>query len=178
MAACPNAPRSARLAGFSKVAKVTRQPGPGSRNLRAAIAGLDGAQARVGWFESSKYESGVPVALVAVVQENGSATKGIPPRPFMRPTAIEQAGPWREASKAMSQAVIHGQMKPEGVLEGLAQKAEGDIRRTISKVLSPPLKPATIAARARRHSKGKASSKPLVDSGILLNTLTSQVSKK
>ena len=69
--------------------------------------------------------------------------------------------------------------------------AEGHVRETISKVTSPALKQATIDARKRRLAdKGKSVTgkkggagiagiaKPLVDTGILLNTLTSETEKK
>lgn len=160
------------------MAKMHHTPGPAVKALQAAIKGLGGAQARVGWFPSAKYENGTPVALVAVVQEFGSPKKGIPPRPFMRTTAEAKRAEWQKDSHVLAKAVVNGQMPPEAVMQGLAQKAEGDVRRTISKVSTPPLSERTIEARARRHSKGKASTKPLVGQGILLNTLTSQVGKK
>jgi hypothetical protein len=160
------------------MAKVRHTPGPGAKALAVAVKGLNGAQAKVGWFPSAKYEDGTPVALVAVVQEFGSPTKGIPPRPFMRTTAAEKKAEWSRDAHVLSKADVNGQLQPGAVLDGLAQKAEGDVRQTISKVLSPPLSERTIQARKRRHSKGKASSKPLVDTGIMLNTLTSQVGKK
>jgi hypothetical protein len=146
--------------------------------LRKAVSALNDATGRVGWFESARYEDGTSVALVAVVQEYGSTKRKIPPRPFMRTTQQENAQQWKEDARQLASAVAAGHMPPDALMEGLTQKAEGAIRQTISKVLSPPLSERTIAARARRHSKGKASAKPLVDTGYLLNTLTSQVKKK
>jgi hypothetical protein len=90
----------------------------------------------------------------------------------------EKTAEWQRDSHVLAKAVVNGNMAPDAVMQGLAQKAEGDIRRTITKVSTPPLSERTIKARASRHSKGKASTKPLVDTGILLNTLTSQVGKK
>lgn len=146
--------------------------------LRKAIGALNDATGRVGWFESAKYENGTSVATVAAVQEYGSTKRKIPPRPFMRTTQQEKAGEWKDTARQLASAVAAGHMPPDALMEGLTQAAEGAIRQTISKVLSPPLSERTIAARARRHSKGKASTKPLVDTGYLLNTLTSQVKKK
>ncbi|WYK44555.1 hypothetical protein WKR00_15190 [Morganella morganii] len=48
----------------------------------------------------------------------------------------------------------------------------------IKSVTTPPLKDTTVAARARRHSKGKATSKPLVDSGLMLQSVTFAVEDK
>lgn len=165
------------------MARVTRTPGPGAKALEAAVRGLKGATAKVGWFESAKYENGTPVALVAVVQEYGSVEygsveKGIPPRLGMRGLQQEKKAEWARDVHVLAKAVVNGKLAPGAVMQGVAMKAEGDMRKHISEVLSPQLKPATIKARARRHSKGKASTKPLVDTGYMLNTLTSQVGKK
>lgn len=173
-----NAERSASLTACSDVAQIRRQPGGAGQALRKAIGALNDAQGKVGWFENARYEDGTPVALVAVVQEHGSTKRGIPARPFMRTTQQEKAQVWKEDARRLAAAVAAGQMPPDALMEGLTQKAEGDVRQSISRVLSPPLSERTIAARARRHSKGKASSKPLVDTGYMLNTLTSQVKKK
>lgn len=160
------------------MAKLRHTPGPAAKALAATIKRMGGQQAKVGWFPSAKYEDGTPVALVAVVHEYGSAKKGIPPRPFMRTTQAEKKAEWQRDSHVLAKAVIDGHMQPEGMMQAVGQKAEGDIRKTISKVSTPPLKEQTIEARARRHSKGLSSNKPLVDTGYMLNTLTSQVSKK
>jgi hypothetical protein len=159
------------------VVKVTRKPGPGAQALGDAVKGLKGAQAKVGWFPSAKYEDGTPVALVAVVHEYGSPAKGIPPRLGMRQLQEEKKAEWSKDSHVLAKAVVNGKMAPDAVMQGLAQKAEGDMRQHISQVWTPKLKPATIKARGRRHSKGYVSEKPLVDTGYLLNTLTSQVKK-
>lgn len=160
------------------MAQIRRQPGGAGQALRKAVGALNDTVGRVGWFESAKYEDGTPVALVAIVQEYGSTKRGIPPRPFMRPAQEIGAPQWKQDARRLAAAVAAGQAPPEAVMEGLTMKAEGLIRRNIASVSTPPLSERTIAARARRHSKGKASSKPLVDTGYLLNTLTSQVGKK
>ncbi len=67
------------------------------------------------------------------------------------------------------------------ITDGLTQvgaKAAGDVKMVIKSVTTPPLKDTTVAARARRHSKGKATSKPLVDSGLMLQSVTFAVEDK
>jgi hypothetical protein len=67
------------------------------------------------------------------------------------------------------------------VLDVLGQQAAGDIRKSISRIASPPLKQATIDARLRKRADkttlGKLD-KPLVDTGTLLNAVTSEVGDK
>lgn len=162
--------------------RVTRKAGK-IEALRQAVEGLDGAQGRVGWFESAKYEGGQPVAGVAYVQEFGSPARGIPPRLGMRSTATERREEWKGVVEKISRAAAQGRVAPGQVMEALTMAAEGHMREAITKVTSPPLKQATIDARKRRLANGGAGAqasieKPLVDSGILLNTLTSEVEKK
>lgn len=160
--------------------KITRKAGKIDA-LRQTAAKLDDAQARVGWFPSARYEGGQPVAGVAMVQEFGSVKRGIPPRPTMRPTVDDKRADWIKTTAQLTRAAAQGKIAPADVLNGLAQAAEGHVRATITKIMDPPLSPATVAARKRRLASGgkranpKTIAKPLVDTGILLNTLTSEV---
>jgi hypothetical protein len=158
--------------------KVTRKPGAAGTALRAAVKTLDGVQGRVGWFPSAKYEDGTPVALAALVNEYGSAKRKIPPRSFMRSTQAEKKAEWKEITHRLSAAVFQGKLKAGALMEGLTQAAEGAIRQTISKITQPALAARTIAARRSRNAKGNASDKPLVDTGLMIASLTSQVTKK
>lgn len=160
--------------------KVTRKQGK-IEDLRIAIAEIDGAQSRVGWFPGAVYEGGQPVAGIAAVQEFGNAI--IPPRPFFRTTVIAKSDEWRNTVKQLAAAAMRGNIQPDHVMDALALAAEGHVRQAIIDVQSPPLKPGTIYARKRRLAdggKGASASigKPLVDTGIMLATLTSEVTKK
>lgn len=162
--------------------KVTRKAGK-IEALRQTVKGLGGAEGKVGWFESAKYEGGQPVAGVAMVQEFGSPKMGVPSRSFFRSTASEKRNEWAKTTEQLSRAAAQGKIAPGDVMEALALAAAGHVRETITKITAPELKQSTIDARKRRLANGgagaKASiSKPLMDRGILLNTLTSQVSKK
>lgn len=162
--------------------QITRKAGKIDA-LRQTVKCVDGAQSRVGWFASAKYEGGQPVAGVAAVQEFGSPARGIPPRSFFRTTATEKRQEWAATVEQVSRAAAQGKIEPGRVIEAVALAAEGHVRETITKIQSPPLKQATIDARKRRLANGGAGAqstiaKPLVDTGILLNTLTSETGKK
>lgn len=161
--------------------KVTRKAGKVSA-LRETIKALDGTQGRVGWFPSAKYEGGQPVAGIAYVQEFGSPSRGIPPRSFMRSTATERRGDWAKTAEQISRAAAQGKIAPNNVVPAVCMAAEGHVRETITKLTSPPLKQATIDARKRRLANGGKGAqstigKPLVDTGVMLNTLTSETDK-
>lgn len=161
------------------VATVRRVPGEAAATLSIAIAGLDGKVGRVGWFKTAVYPSGVPVALIAAINEYGWPEHNIPPRLGMRATAERMQGAWAQVAQAASRRVLRGELTPEQALDLIGQKAAGDIRKNISQVSSPPLKTATVEARLRGKKQGKVVSlsiaKPLVHTKHLLNTLTNTV---
>lgn len=133
---------------------------------------------KVGWVEGSKYPNGTSVASVARTQEYGDPSKRIPPRPMLQPTAEKNQNAWSNLVKNLTNEVVKNNGDFENVLEGLVQRAAGDVRKTISKLTEPPLRPSTIAARLKKRKnktlRGKLD-KPLVDTGVLLNTVTGVV---
>lgn len=158
---------------------------------------LEEYSAQAGWFESARYDDGVPVAQVAIYNEYG--TSRIPPRPFMRPTVESQKGEWaRTTGKVVSQ-VLRGKMSAEQGMTLVAQKAAGDIRQTITQVFEPELSPVTVLLRqwrkegkditgktvgdaARAVAEGQrgegVTTKPLIDTGHMLATCTGIAVKK
>jgi hypothetical protein len=171
------------------MAKVKRVLGPAYGPLQTAIKTLNEVQGKVGWFESAHYPSGVPVALVAAVNEYGWPEHNIPPRLGMRATADAMRQKWTEIAASASKRVLAGTMTAWQAMELIGLTAAGDIRKHITQVVSPPLKPATVAARiaaAKAAGNGRglnrvipiSISKPLVASSELLGSLTSVVESK
>lgn len=146
----------------------------GSEALRKALADIASKQARAGFFEHSKYADGTPVAYVAAIQEFHAQHA----RPFMRPTIEEQRGAWRASLKQGMQAVVGGRLDATAVFEQIGMLAAGDVRLTISRIISPPLADATIAARQRRRRTPGVSTKPLVDTGLMIQSVTSEVTDR
>ena len=149
----------------------------GSKNIGGALAkirdrtrGFDKLEVRIGVQEGQQYEDGTPVAYVAAIHEYGAPEVGIPPRPFLRTTVAEKRKEWTGQMRDGVAAVMHGAASVEQSLEMIGMGAAGDVKKTISTVSSPPLKQATIAR------KGHA--KPLVETGLLLQSITSKVANK
>tara|TARA_R110000851_G_C13077978_1_gene565526 strand:+ start:746 stop:1234 length:489 start_codon:yes stop_codon:yes gene_type:complete len=133
---------------------------------------------KVGWFESAKYPDGTPVAYVAAIQELGSTKNNIPPRSFMRTTISSKSGDWKKLAESGARAVLAGNASPADVIMGLGLAAEGDIRKTIAEMSAPALKESTIKNRLRKMANGKKVgnlNKPLVETGLMIATLTSVV---
>lgn len=148
-----------------------------SAQVLAALKEIASVEVRIGFFEHSKYPDGTPVAYVAAIQELGYGP--IPPRPFMRPAESGNKAKWQQNFASLMRAVINGQMSAISAMEQLGMVAAGDVRKAIRAVTAPPLKASTIAARQRRK-KGKksVSTKPLVDTGLMLQSVTSVVVEK
>lgn len=153
------------------------------QTVKLAIAKIDGQQGRVGWFDSSKYDNGQPIAGIAAVQEFGSEKNKIPPRLGMRETFDIKKSDFANTAKTISTMVMRGQMQPDNVMEAVTQAAAGAMRERISKISTPALSEKTVAARKRRLANGGKTAtsgitKPLVDTGLLLGTLNSEVISK
>jgi hypothetical protein len=146
---------------------VVKRTGPGIKSIGVNMRELDGVQARTGWFETARYPNGMSVATVAIVQEHGSAANGIPPRPFFRPTIVAESNKWFRQIGDGAKAVFEGRRTALQVLETVALGAAGDVAKSIERVKSPPLKPATI-----KNKVTPGNTKPLVDSGQMIQSVT------
>lgn len=154
--------------------KITRTAGV-SDKLRVAAQELGNKRLRVGWFDTSKYEDGTPVAYVATIQEFGYPQGGIPSRPFMRPTVAEKTNEWKSTLAAGSRQIMAGKLTVEQMLGQVGMLAAGNIAQTISKIYTPPLAPTTIAARASKRKSPGVSTKPLVDTGLMIQSVSHKV---
>lgn len=128
---------------------------------------LQGKETQVGWFSSAQYEDGTPVAYVATIHEFGAPARNIPRRPFIFPTIQKRKMEWAEIMKDGVKAVLDGRVTGDTLLNGLGVQASGDIKQTISEVNSPALKQQTIDR--------KGSSKPLVETALMMNSVTYKV---
>lgn len=149
--------------------------------LKVALNELDGLELKTGFFETAKYEDGTPVAYVAAIHEFGSSVRGIPARPFFRPTIVTKKEKWAQLAKSGSRAILAGNEDGFTFLEKLGLQTSGDIAKTISQVTTPPLKESTIKAKQAKMVDGSVRgnlSKPLIETGIMINSLTYGVSKK
>ncbi|MBP3933132.1 MAG: hypothetical protein J6D44_04585 [Pseudomonas sp.] len=145
--------------------------------IKKVLEELGRKEIKVGFFESAKYPDGTPIAYVAAIQEFGHGP--IPPRPFMRPAEQQNAAKWQKGIAAGVKSALNGSITIEHALEQVGMVAAGDVRKAIKAVTAPPLADSTISARQRRLKGKKAASiKPLVDSGQMIQAVTSAVVDK
>jgi hypothetical protein len=144
-------------------------------------------------------------ALLGYVHEFGSPAQNIPARPFLIPGVKNSRSKWERYLRQAATAALEGN---DGVMDR-ALNAAGQIARdavaaTITAGIPPPIKPATMAARARHRGGGadRAEARsayrgfheryeagietevtgggvtPLIDTSQLINSITFVVRKK
>lgn len=158
------------------MAKVTRKGG-GLDRLAQSVRDLERKRAQVGFFDTAHYPDGTPVAYVAAIQEFGHGP--IPPRSFMRSTMAEQRDAWRKTLAQGAKQVLADRLTTMQMLEAFGMAAAGDVKEKIISIMSPALADSTIYARLHRTNKPRnTSTKPLVDTGVLLSSVESKVTDK
>lgn len=91
----------------------------------------------------------------------------IPERPFMRNAMRDNKAAYVSALKMMARQIVEGSLSMFAAMSRLGLKAQGDIQKEISSLMSPPNSPVTIAL--------KGSSKPLIDTGEMRQSVTYKV---
>jgi hypothetical protein len=173
----------------------------GGDKLKAALGDIaknlsNGAKLSVGFLADATYPDGTSVAMVAAIQEFGSKT--IPPRPFFRNMIAEKSPEWPHA---VGDLLKDNDFNAKVALEQTGAGIKGQLQQSIVDTMDPPLSPVTLMLRkmkaenpdlvvsgatvgeaARRvaagESYGGASTKPLVESGHLLQSVDYTVETK
>lgn len=160
---------------------------------------------RVGFLEGATYPDGTPVPMVAAVQEFGGSmnipertqdlhfkmgksgqvgnrfvkankagfaqtvtipahTVTVPARPFFRTMLDQKAGAWgTQVGKALKAADYDAGK----TLGRMGELIKGELQGSIRDLTSPPLAPSTV--------RKKGFPKPLIDSGVMLNSVDYEV---
>lgn len=125
----------------------------------------------VGFLRSSGvYEnSNVTVTQVAAVHEFGSSDGRIPERSFMRSSIDANKGKLEKVISKLAGQVSDGVMPQKKALGIIGQMVQDLMKGKILAGLSPPLAPSTVAR--------KGSSKPLIDTGQLINSIDWEITE-
>lgn len=138
-----------------------------SDRVRRAKAG-SGYKVKVGLPKGTgSYPDGTPVILVGIVHEFGTADGTIPERSFLRSAMTKHIREHRKLGRDLARTVTLGTRKPEIALGLLGARAAANVKQMIVILSQPPNTAATIAR--------KGSSNPLVDTGLLGQSITWEV---
>lgn len=141
----------------------------GGDKLAAELAKLasqvsKAATVRVGFLENATYPGGKSVAMIAAIQEFGSPSRGIPPRPFFRSMVAAKSAQWPAAIGALLVANGYDASK---ALKLTGEAIKGQLAQSIRDTNAPPLAASTI--------KRKGHSKPLIDTGVMFQSIDYEV---
>lgn len=154
-----------------------------------------GQTVEVGFLENATYPDGTLVAMVAAIQEYGAPKVGIPPRPFFRNMIAGESPHW-----AGDMAVVLKSRNFDGAaaLADMGLEIKAELQESIVETFEPALSPVTLMLRwmkaqdpdlkitrstvveargrlAAGEKPGTVSTKPLVDTGHLLNSIDFRV---
>lgn len=129
------------------------------RDIKAA-----GRHVNVGYPAGKEEADGTPVALIAAAHNFGVPDKGLPERPFMTQAVMGAQQKIVTLNRDNLLKVLHGDMTTDAALGQLGAFVVGAIQREIKGGNFVALKDETIE---RKHS-----SKPLIDTGQMLQSTT------
>lgn len=149
---------------------------------------------QTGFFPGATYPDGTSVAMVAAIQNYGAPRAGIPPRPFFRDMIKKGQADWPRQLAGILKAA---DFDAETSLRRMGALLEGQLRQSIIETNAPPLSPVTLMLRQMVGPNGRVTSykqvteararvaagqratgvseKPLVWTGQLLGSITSEV---
>ena len=149
----------------------------GKAKIKKDLSGLNSYAALVGIpstaprpvDKKTKKPLSINMASLALIHERGSAANKIPARPFMKQTRQRAEGHFARLLRRLYKQVVNGKISPFDGLAKLGTAYEGEMKNTFTTGSFTPNKPATI--------KRKGSSRPLIDTGHLRQSITSKVVK-
>lgn len=136
----------------------------------AEIEKLIKLQARVGYQRGKNTESETGADLVDVAAWNELGTKHIPARPFMRRSVDDNKNAITQMCKTQLSRLTGGDATAEDILNKLGLMQKGLIQKKIS---DGDFEPNADSTRKR-----KKSSRPLVDTGTLRNSVDFVIEEK
>ena len=147
------------------MAKLVKKSG----NLRAQLDkwvenASNAKSVKAGFLDDASYpDNGTPVAMIAVIQDFGAPSRGIPPRPFFRTAIKEGEAKWPKLMRVMQ---ING-YNARQTLEYIGSNIVADIKLQITNGAWAPLAPSTI--------KRKGFETPLIDTGVMRDSANYEV---
>lgn len=143
------------------------------RKLKAELAKINRKDVAVGVLgtDAADDRGGITQAELAAVHEFGSPDRGIPERSFLRSTfeSVDTKRLQKNFTARVMRAIVRGKLTPEQGVDNLGEWGVLQVRNaiTVGEGISPANAEATIAK--------KGSSRPLVDTGSLVQSISHEV---
>jgi hypothetical protein len=154
-------------------------------------------ETQVGFLAGSTEANGVSLPMVAFLMEFGAPKAGIPPRPYFRTMVAKHKGEWGDQ---LGKLLVAHDYDGTRALNLMGEVISGELRESIIDLTAPALSAVTLMLRKMRganpdlvvtgkvvgeaaarvkagESTSGVSTKPLVDSGTMLNGVGHQVTE-
>jgi hypothetical protein len=157
----------------------------GKSRIKRSLKGLRDNVALVG-IPGGTADNGMTLAAIALIQEKGHTQLRIPPRPFMRETREKASrGRFRRLMEKVYQSVVEKALGAVPGLKILGQAYEGELKDIFTSGNFAPNSSITVSGGWMRNRisgkpfkvEGKKSSRPLIDTGRLRQSITYKVVK-
>jgi hypothetical protein len=146
----------------------------GLNKIRDELKSLGKMSVKVGIPEGAGEQDGVSIAQYASWNENGVVGKKggwkIPPRPFIKGWVDNNGENIKATTEKILSGVTSGKMDANTAINRLGEYGQDGIKGYIVKGNLTPNAKATV--------KAKGSSKPLIDTGTMRNSIRYEVIKK
>lgn len=143
--------------------KVIRKNPKAIKELKEQMAKLRAKAVYVGLPAGTDGE----LVMRGAVHQFGSEKRNIPPRPWLDKGAEQGADKYKKLAKNKITDVVTGDLSVDKYYQTLGEISVAEVRKYLRNGDFTPLSPATI--------KRKGSSKPLIDTGQLRNSVTYEV---
>lgn len=147
---------NAEVRGGSQLEKKLRQYVDRLTTKRRVLVGIPEGK--------GKYEDGAPIAVIAAVQEFGSADGRVPERSFLRVPLRQNQENISRAFRSLTGRVARGEITLIQMLDQIGARAAGYCIEAIEAGIEP--------ANAESTIKAKGSATPLVNHGRLKGSIT------
>lgn len=140
------------------------------RRIIDRVRGLDRLSVSVGVPPGAMHhgENGTTsMAMIATTLHYGSAAKNIPARPFIEPAINQNLGKYQRLMATQARGLIVGRQTLNRALSLVGTAMAADVQQYMLSGSFAPLQPATI--------RRKGSSRPLIDTGQLRQSITYRV---
>lgn len=147
--------------GFAKVTEAHRLLKASPLVVKAGV---------LGHKRERKEKDGFDNVEIAVTQEFGTRDGHVPPRSFVLAPFKANRSRYMQRLKSFATRLLLGKVSLDKVLSLIGQQMAADMKARIKEGISPPNAESTI--------KKKKSTKPLVDTGQLLTSITYSVARR
>lgn len=127
----------------------------GWKRIKGELKLIDKSYTQIGIQKDAGTENGQSIAAIGAYNEFG--TGNIPSRSFMRSTFDEQRTKIKAIIEHQYSRILKGEITVKKALGLIGEYMEGEVKKKITTLKTPPNDPRTIAM--------KGSSNPLIDTG-------------